>query len=295
MTPLITRHLAALGLCGLDIAVRAVRLRLLVCDPRRPALWPAVRVNAYGDAAAAITPARLGGDLARFLGLRHLGVDTPGTLVALGAERLLSWALIAAAAVLFAVAFADRAVTGLGRLVSLARTPEARVLLALALGLAAASAVLARRYRHRLPPDLTASLTQLWRRAQSLPAPLVAGATALTALSMMARIAILPVLVSGHPEIDRGALVVGSFALLYGQLFLPTPAGAGGVELGFIAGFRGTLTGRELAGLLVAWRVYTLILGAALGGALLARGALGRLWTSSRYRSTSSVKVRSHP
>lgn len=293
MTLLITRHLAALGLIALDVAVRAVRLHLLVPGTDGVSLWRAITVNAYGEAAAAVTPARLGGDPARFLGLRRAGVDAPGALAALGTERLIVWALLAATAVTLGVAFADRGASAVRRLIGLATTREARVLVTLAIGLAAASAALAHRYRHRLPAEATLSVAQAWRRARGLAWPVVAGATALTAVSMMARIAILPVLVAAHPGIDPGAVALGSFALLYGQLFLPTPGGAGAVELGFVGGFAGTLQTGELARLLVAWRIYTLILGAALGGVLLARDSWGWLGPSRRYSSRSSVKVRS--
>ena len=48
------------------------------------------------------------------------------------------------------------------------------------------------------------------------------------------------------------------------------------VELGFVGGFAGTLSPAALATLLVAWRVYTLILPAALGALLFAGAAFWR-------------------
>lgn len=60
-----------------------------------------------------------------------------------------------------------------------------------------------------------------------------------------------------------------------------------------MAGFASVMRAGELAALLVASRIYTLILGAALGAVLFARGGLGHLWTSRRYRSTKDVNVRS--
>lgn len=47
----------------------------------------------------------------------------------------------------------------------------------------------------------------------------------------------------------------GSFLLVYGQLVLPTPAGVGVVELGFLGGAAGELGGG--IGLLLAWRWWT--------------------------------------
>jgi len=75
----------------------------------------------------------------------------------------------------------------------------------------------------------------------------------------------LPVLalsLPSHPPL--GVLLVGSFILLYSQLFLPTPAGAGAVDLGFLGGIAGDL-GPADTGLLLAWRFYTVGAGAALG------------------------------
>ena len=64
------------------------------------------------------------------------------------------------------------------------------------------------------------------------------------------------------PELDT--LVLGSFTLLYGQLFLPTPAGAGVVEAGFLAGASGELGGSAVR-LLFWWRVYSAGVGVAAG------------------------------
>lgn len=52
-------------------------------------------------------------------------------------------------------------------------------------------------------------------------------ATVLTAVSIVARVAILPVLVAGRPGVAASAVVLGSFALLYGQLVLPRPPAPG--------------------------------------------------------------------
>ena len=59
-------------------------------------------------------------------------------------------------------------------------------------------------------------------------------------------------------------MALGSFALLYSQLVLPTPSGAGAVELGFLGGAAGDL-GQNEGWLLLAWRFYTNGLGLFLG------------------------------
>ena len=278
MLPSPASHLAALALCATDVVVRAVRLRLLMPGASGLSLWQAVTINAYGDAASAITPGRVGGDPARFLACRRVGVEAPRVLAGLAVETLIDWVLLAAATVILGLAFADTAAAGARHLVALATGPTARLLVALVLALALASAVAARWYRRRLPAGTLGSLAAAWQRARQLGWPCVTLAATLTALSMALRVAILPVLVAGQPGLTTGAVVLGSFTLLFGQLALPTPAGAGAVELGFVGGFAGTLSAGALATLLVAWRVYTLILPAALGGGalLFASAALGR-------------------
>ena len=67
-------------------------------------------------------------------------------------------------------------------------------------------------------------------------------------VNLATRVAILPVLALTLPNPPALALlIVGSFALLYGQLILPTPAGAGAVELGFLGGPPATWRRRGLA------------------------------------------------
>ena len=286
--------MAAFALFAADVAIRAVRLRVLAPGTTLT-LGQAVAVNAYGEAASAVTPARAGGDPARFVALLRDGVSAPRALAALATEMLIDWVLLAAAAVVLLMAWGEAATTGARRLAALAATPHARVLVVAVLVLAAASVVALRWYRRRLPRGLAASLADAWRAARDLGWHRVSGSAALTGLSMIARTAILPVLAAGLPGLDPRAVVVGSFALLYGQLVLPTPAGAGGVELGFVGGFAGALAPPALAELLITWRIYTLILGAGLGALLLARAAVSRRAVKAPppYESSSSVKVRS--
>ena len=273
MGPPLGLHLAALALCAADVTVRAVRLRMLIPGGSALSVWRAVTINAYGDAASAITPARLGGDPARFAGCRQAGINTPRALAGLGVEALIDWALLLGATVALGFAFADTAAAGARHLITLATSPKARLFVALTLVLVLASAVAARWYRRRIPFGLLGTLGTTWRHARQLGWPSVTIAASLTALSMALRVGILPVLVAGQPGVSMSAVIVGSYTLLFGQLALPTPAGAGAVELGFVGGFAETLSPGALAGLLVAWRVYTLILPAALGAVLLAIAA----------------------
>ncbi len=291
MIPSLGHQLVALALCGGEILVRAVRIRLLVPGAGL-SLWQAITVNAYGDAASAVTPGRLGGDPARFLGFRRAQVGAPEALAGLAVEAFIDWVLLALATLALTVAFAGTAVAGTRRLLALAAGPRARFLVTLVLVLISLSAVLVWWYHRRSKSAASSTLVLAWRRARTLGCRSMAIATALTIVSIVARTAILPVLVAGLPGIDSGAVVLGSFVLLFGQLALPTPAGAGGVELGFVGGFAGTLSAGDLATLLLSWRTYTLILGAALGVVLFARNALAGS-SKRRYKPNSSVNVRS--
>lgn len=299
MFPSLAHQLAALGLVGADVLVRAVRIRWLVPGTPRLTLWQATTINAYGDAAAAVTPARLGGDPARFLGLRRAGVETPRALAGLAVEALIDWILLVLMALLLGLAFADTAAAGVHHLLVLATGRTARILIAATVALALVSAALARWYHRRhplpFPGGAAASLVATWRQARGLGVRTLLVAASLTTLSMAARTAILPVLAAGVPGLDSRAVILGSFALLYGQLAVPTPAGAGAVELGFVGGFAESMSPRALAALLLAWRLYTLILGAALGGVLAATTALLAWRKRRRSGPMGSVNVPSQP
>jgi hypothetical protein len=109
----------------------------------------------------------------------------------------------------------------------------------------------------------------------------------LTLVAVSARVAILPVLatsVAGAPP--AGATALGSLALLHAQSFLPVPAGAGAVDVGFVSTWS---AGAAATRVLVAWRMYTSGLPTAAGaGVLLRKGLLAafriRTLRSSRPR-----------
>lgn len=271
-------HAAALALVLADILVRAARIRLLLGDHPLP-LRHAVAVNGLGDAASAITPARIGGEPARFLALGRYGIPPGPNVVALGVERLVDLALatLVGAAVLIVLGgrgFADLEAIA-GRLTTSSALPWL-VGVSIAVVVSAAIAV---RLRHRLPAAVARSLRSALDAAHVLPPRRLAAAVALTPISMAARIAILPILLAGADVL--GSVVpaaVGSFALIYAQLILPVPAGAGGVELGFVAGVSPLLSPAQTAALLVMWRVYTLVLPAGVG--------LG-VWAVWRYGGTA--------
>src|SRR5256884_5115162 len=96
-------HLLALALLALDCLVRAWRIQLATWTAgARLAFNDAVRLNLYGEAASQLTPNRLGGEPARFLGLTEAGLRPVTGLVAIGLEVAGEWPgfLVLAAALL---------------------------------------------------------------------------------------------------------------------------------------------------------------------------------------------------
>src|SRR2546425_5070535 len=96
-------HLLALALLGVDCLVRAWRIQLAVWTAGgRLSFDDAFRLNLYGEAASQLTPNRLGGEPARFLGLAEAGLRPVTALVAIGVEVASEWPVfvIAAAALI---------------------------------------------------------------------------------------------------------------------------------------------------------------------------------------------------
>src|SRR5438132_1247542 len=85
-------HLLALALLALDCLVRAWRVQLATwTSGARLSFGDAFRLNLYGEAASQLTPNRLGGEPARFLGLTEAGLRPVTGLVAIGLEVAGEW------------------------------------------------------------------------------------------------------------------------------------------------------------------------------------------------------------
>lgn len=240
------------ALVAVDLTARAVRLRCFMRGAGVRLRLPEVLVAIlFGDAAGAVTPMRLGGEPARWLGLVTAGVPAGVGVAVLAVEMVsyLSVVALSGAAAAWWLGAAWWAEVG-PRLAS-----RAEAGLPWVVGVVAASAAVwwwARRRR-------------LGRRTQAVAAPAVAAARGamgwpllvaipLTLVSIGARLAILPLLaqtLADPPPL--GVLVLGSFALIYGQLFFPTPGGAGAVELLASAGTAGELGGSG-GSVFLAWR-----------------------------------------
>jgi uncharacterized membrane protein YbhN (UPF0104 family) len=251
--------LLACSLCAamlaVDLLARTVRLHVLLRGAGYRLPLPGLCASIlFGDAAAAVTPMRLGGEPARWVGLLSGGVPARVAAAVLAMEMVAYLSVVAvsgaAAAWLLGAGWWADVGPRLG-----ARAGDGLPWVA---GVVAASAAVwlwvRRRRAARPAPAAPAPAAVALRGA--LGWPLVVSVP-LTLASIVARLAMLPVLAQTLPAPPPlGVLVLGSFALVYGQLFFPTPGGAGAVELLASAGTAGELGGSGGA-VFVAWRVIT--------------------------------------
>ncbi|HEX2647416.1 MAG TPA: lysylphosphatidylglycerol synthase domain-containing protein, partial [Candidatus Dormibacteraeota bacterium] len=120
MTISVAQHAIAAALALFDVMVRGERIRVLLPVP----FWRAVVVNTCGDALAAVTPARWGGEPIRFLGLQRGGVGGPAIIAAFATEVCVDAVLIAVIGVLLASVYAELGRAWLARFFQLATSPS---------------------------------------------------------------------------------------------------------------------------------------------------------------------------
>src|SRR5438034_9161705 len=96
-------HFLALALLALDSLFRAWRIQLAAWTAGgRLSFADAFRLNLYGEAASQLTPNRLGGEPARFLGLFEAGLRPVTAIVALGVEVASEWPVFVLAGIALA-------------------------------------------------------------------------------------------------------------------------------------------------------------------------------------------------
>ena len=279
-------HLVCLGLVGADLLARAWRIQWIVRGlGHRMTVKDALVLNAFGDAACALTPLRIGGEPARLAGMLRSGVPATAAFVGISLEVLAAWPVIIIAAgwLIWKYAPAWWVSAGPG-LTAAAAGAWPWLILVLVLS------VLAWGYARRFSSPVTRQLERpirrillYWRRMPRWP---LVASMPLSLVNLATRVAILPVLaltLTSPPPL--GPTMLGSFALLYSQLILPTPSGAGPVDLGFLGGAAGDL-GAGQGWLLLAWRFYTSGIGVLLG-VVLAGGVYG--WPALRKLARRSL------
>ena len=279
MTP-IPAHGLCLGLVVIDLFARAQRIRyLLGALGRSVTLRNALAINVLGDAAAALTPLRLGGEPVRLTGMLRARVRVPAALLAIGIEVLVEWPVgaVCAGLVLWLCAPGWWEVGGAALA---ARATRAWPWVVGAALLSVACWAAGRRFQ---PKRASLPFARLIATARRMPTWPLAAAVPLSFINVATRTAILPILTStlSNPP-DLSASLVGSFVLIYGQLLLPTPSGIGVIELAMLGGAAGDL-GPATAGVLAAWRLYTTIGGILIGGVL----ALG----TGRRRARATISA----
>jgi uncharacterized membrane protein YbhN (UPF0104 family) len=264
MTP-VEAHLICLALVAADLVARVWRIQWIVQGlGHRMSAKDTFILNAFGDAACALTPLRIGGEPARLAGMLRSGVPAPAAFVGISFEVLAAWPVIILAVAWLGWQYAPAWWISVGpRLSAAAQGAWPWV------ALVVLASIVAWYYARRIASPVTRHLKRPVRRAlvywRRMPRwPLVASVP-LSLINLVTRTAILPVLALtlAHPP-ALGPMMLGSFALLYSQLVLPTPSGAGAVELGFLGGAAGDL-GDDQAWLLLAWRFYTNGIGVILG------------------------------
>jgi uncharacterized membrane protein YbhN (UPF0104 family) len=264
-------HALCAALVAADLVARAWRIRWFCRGlGHRIGFGEALTLNAFGDAACAVTPMRFGGEPARLAGMLRARVPAPAAFVAIGHEVLAAWPVTILCAGWLAWRYAPEWWTTMGRGMLL-RIAEAWPWVAAIVLVSLLAWWLARRVAHPAVRHVRRPVARVrvyWRRMPRWP---VAASVVPSLVNLGSRVAILPVLALTLPDPPAlGPMLLGSFALLYSQLVLPTPSGAGAVDLGFLAGAAGDLGSGDHV-LLLAWRFYTSGVGVVLGLALAAR------------------------
>jgi uncharacterized membrane protein YbhN (UPF0104 family) len=258
-------HIVCIVLVSVDFLVRAWRIQWIMQGLGTSLrLRDALVVNAFGDAANALTPLRLGGEPARLAGLIRSRTSMTAALVGITLEAVASrLVLIAVAGWLIWRYAPEWWVTAGPGLRAGAAKAWPWVVLVLVVG------VLIWWYTRRIVSPATTKLRRPARRVlvylRRMPRWPLLASLPLSLIAIATRIAILPVLLLTLPSPPGAApMIFGSFALLYSQMVLPTPSGAGVVELGYLGGAAGAL-GEGQGWILFAWRLYTNGIGVILG------------------------------
>lgn len=248
--------------------MRAWRIQLSVwCAGGRLSLWHAVRLNLYGEAASAVTPNRLGGEPARFVGMTESGLRVVTALVGLGVEVAAEWPVFLIMAAGLAVYYIpDWEIQGARwlrhHLAADLVVIELAVLVVLLAIYLIQKVVKGGTIRHRVRRQWRVA----WAHVRRAPWWVMGANAALTAASLAARAAILPALAFGMPDApDFGDMFFGALALLAAPLIVPLPSGGGGIEAVFMAGFAGDF-GDSQVEMLVFFRIYSIVLLAVIGG-----------------------------
>ncbi|HEU4557829.1 MAG TPA: lysylphosphatidylglycerol synthase transmembrane domain-containing protein [Longimicrobium sp.] len=247
---------SCVALMAVDLLARAVRLRCFLHGAgTRPSLADVCVAILFGDGAGAITPMRLGGEPARWVGLMAAGVPAGAGVAVLAVEMVSYYIVVAVACATTAWLVGADWWAAVGHRLA-GRAADGLPWLVAVVAASVAAWLWARQSRAARPRAAAAAPATAALRGALGWWPLLVSVP-LTLASVAARISILPVLAQTLPSAPPlGVLVLGSFTLMYGQLFFPTPGGAGAVELLASAGTAGDLGGTT-GPVFLAWRAIT--------------------------------------
>jgi glycosyltransferase 2 family protein len=291
-------HFALLGVVAAELACRGLKIAMgaRACGITLSA-GTAVRATLCGDFLDAITPARVGAEPARFLVLREAGVPIAPALVILFLElflELLSLVVIAIALVLLLPW--SRALAAVASMVGVYATFVFALALVGYLG--------GRRGGRESPEPETAQrrwidrmrlrfrhlaqhLQKGMEALRSARLPILAIALAFGVLHVLARLAVLPVILSSAgAAVALVPIVVWPLVLLYAAALAPAPSGGGAMELGFSAALSGVIPAAFLGAALIWWRLYSFFIYVALG----ALAAGGTAMRALRLKDTTTVR-----
>lgn len=254
------------ALVVLDVLVRTARIRQLLSGFGDTVTFrAALALTTVGDAAAALTPWRIGGEAFRVAGARRAGASRTGIAATLATEAALVYPLAALAGLGLAAAYGADWSTVISAGLS-GHSRAARVVTVGIAGVALASVLFG-----LWAPRLATLRTRVGRLVRStrdvlrrMPRRALQRCMGWSVVSLAARVAVLPLIAAGLPDPPPvGVATFASFVLLHSQLFLPTPSGVGAVELAFAYG--GASVDRGAMGVLAVWRALTLGLPLAMG------------------------------
>jgi uncharacterized membrane protein YbhN (UPF0104 family) len=260
-------HLLSLALLAVDCVVRAWRIQLAAWTAGgRLSFNDAFRLNLYGEAASQLTPNRLGGEPARFLGLTEAGLRPVTAIVAIGVEVAAEWPVFLLAGAALFVHYESDWWNAARSWLHRHRAGDLVAIEIVALVVLITVYLLQRLaragfVRHRVRRQWRVALAHV-RRA---PRWALGAGALLTAVSIAARTLILPALAWGMKDAPPFAdMFYGALALLHAPLVVPLPSGGGGIEVVFLNRFAGDFGDRQVT-LLLLWRFYTAGLLTALG------------------------------
>jgi uncharacterized membrane protein YbhN (UPF0104 family) len=261
----LTANLICVALVAIDYVARTIRMQCFALGVgARTKFFDIFALNAAGDAASALTPLRAGGEPVRFYGMMAARLSVSDSIAVFAVEGIIEWAVIVAIGGYVGWRFGSE----WWQSVHLTLVPRLQHALPF-ISIIVVIGLLGWMVVHRLLPHVSAqvggTMKSSLRLATRMPVWVIVVGFLLTAVRVLARVLVLvAVMATADVPPELGTVLVGSFALLYGQNFVPTPSGAGAVEVGFLGGAAG-YTGSDADGLLVMWRFYTTLTGIILG------------------------------